>query len=49
MRTREIANRSLAYFVLRPAIFSFLVITQFSVHAQDQPRKNLLGITTGLA
>ena len=49
MRTREIANRSLAHFALRPAIFSFLVITQFSVHAQDQPRKSLLGVTTGLA
>ncbi len=49
MRTREIANRSLTHFVLQPAIFSFLVITYFSAHAQDQPRKSLLGITTGLA
>ncbi len=49
MRTHEIANRSLTNFVLRPAIFSFLVITHFSIHAQDQPRKSLLGITTGLA
>ncbi len=49
MRTREIANRSLAQLVLRPAIFSFLLTTHFGAHAQDKPRKTQLGIFTGLA